>query len=132
MAATAALVREVAPEFATLTDEQIAPKLRIAGYAVSAKRFGAMLNDAHALLTAHQIKMDPVLCAAAGTSSVSSGGVASESHGPASVSYASGSGSATDDELARTTYGQGFLRIRNRVRGRGSAIRVGNGTPQRS
>jgi hypothetical protein len=131
--ATAALVRTLAPEFVQATDDQIAPFLRISKNVVSAARFSSELDDAHALATAHLMKMDPGLTSALGVAAGSSAPVASMSHGPASVTFAKAAPDTRSDSwLSGSTYGDLFKVIRDRKRGAGSALRIGNSTPQGS
>lgn len=134
--ATAALVRTLAPEFSAASTDQIDPFLRLAKNLVSVARFGDETDDAHALATAHYMKMDPGLNEALGTTAASVGQVASKSHGPASVTYVTSTASANESPseawLSASSYGQAFKVIRDRKRGRGSAVRIGNSRAQRS
>lgn len=132
-AATHATVILLAPEFASVTEDQIAPFLRLGLNYCSGARFGQEFQDGHGWITAHLMKMDPTLTAALAIPVGGAGAIASESHGPASISYAVASpASSADAFLNGSIYGQYFLGIRDRMRGRGSAVRVGNSTPQRS
>lgn len=131
--ATAALVKQLATEFAAATNEQIAPFLRVAQNLVSIARFGDETDDAHAYATAHLMKMDPGLTAALTLVTGTTGVIKSKSHGPASISYDTGiPASMTDAFLSGSIYGQFFKVIRDRKRGAGSAVRIGNNTPQTS
>lgn len=131
--ATATLVRQIASEFVEASDDQIAPFLRFSKNLVSIARFSDQTSDAHALATAHWMKMDPGLTKALGVPVASVGQVKSESHGPASVSYETAQADSQSDAwLSASTYGAQFKIIRDRMRGRGSAVRVGNSTPQTS
>ncbi len=131
--ANAATVRLLAPEFAPATDDQIAPFLRLALNLCSSRRFGEEFQDAHGLAAAHWMKMDAILTTSLGVASGGAAQVASESHGPASISYAVAQPKdASDAWLSGSVYGQQFKVIRDRKRGRGSAVRIGNSTPQQS
>ena len=123
----------MAPEFIQASDDQIKIFLRRALNVCSVARFEDLMDDAHALATAHYMKMDPTLTESLNIATGTVGEVASESHGPASVSYATSAPESTGDAwLGGSTYGREFKVMRNRVRGRGSAVRIGNRTPQRS
>lgn len=108
------ILKLVAPEFNTMSDNDIQTWIDIAEPFVSKKVFGKLYNQALAYLTAHLMKMS-----GNGDTSIGTVGdslrVASVSEGNTSVSFNSSlySGNDSDAELNLTIYGISFKRIRS-------------------
>lgn len=123
--ATLAEIRELAPELADTTtypDALLTPWSTIAAHLIGLNAWGEQASDGHRLLVAHFATR-----AALGAHGPT-GPIASESVGPASVSYASSSADPTDGELATTFYGQAYVALRAVILIRNGRGFVGNST----
>ena len=106
----------VAPEFKTLSDDDIQKWIDLAEPFVSKKVFGNLYNQAIAYLSAHFMKMSGLGDTSEGTVGDSMR-VASVSEGNTSVSYNTSlfSGDKADSELNLSVYGIAYKRIRSSV-----------------
>jgi hypothetical protein len=107
------ILRLLAPEFSSISDEVITQWIELFTPLVSAKRFGNTYNQAVALLTAHKLKM-----AGYGDNTNGTIGdtlrVGSYSEGETSIGYTVNQGTnlLNDAELTLTTYGLQYLSLR--------------------
>ncbi|TZE83541.1 DUF4054 domain-containing protein [Calorimonas adulescens] len=107
------VLRLLAPEFSSISDEVITQWIELFTPFVSAKRFGDTYNQALALLTAHKLKM-----AGYGDNTNGTIGdtlrVGSYSEGETSIGYTVNQGTnlLNDAELTLTTYGLQYLSLR--------------------
>lgn len=107
------ILRLLAPEFSSISDEVITRWIELFTPFVSTKRFGDTYNQALALLTAHKLKM-----AGYGDNTNGTIGdtlrVGSYSEGETSIGYTVNQGTnlLNDAELTLTTYGLQYLSLR--------------------
>jgi hypothetical protein len=107
------ILRLLAPEFSSISDEVITQWIELFTPLVSANRFGNTYNQAVALLTAHKLKM-----AGYGDNTNGTIGdtlrVGSYSEGETSIGYTVNQGTnlLNDAELTLTTYGLQYLSLR--------------------
>ena len=108
------VLKLIAPEFETMSNDDILTWIDLAEPYVSKKVFANLYNQALAYLTAHLMKMSGLGDTSIGTVGDSMR-VASVSEGNSSVSFNSSLFSSTegDSELNLTIYGIGFKRIRS-------------------
>lgn len=108
------IMKLVAPEFSTMSDNDIQTWIDLAEPYVSKKVFGKFYNQAIAYLAAHFMKMSGLGDTSTGTVGDSMR-VASVSEGNTSVSFNTSlySGNEADAELNLTVYGMSYKRIRS-------------------
>lgn len=111
-----AIFRLVAPEFDQVTDDTLGTWLSLCKPLISKRKFGALYDQALALLAAHRMKLsgkyEPEETAAI-QSIANSGRVASYTEGQVSVSFNSSSTSGSSDATYElTSYGQQFIELR--------------------
>lgn len=111
-----AILRLVAPEFGQVTDEELSKWLSLCAPLISKRKFGALYDQALALLAAHRMKLsgkyEPEETAAI-QSIANSGRVASYTEGQVSISFNSSAGSGSSDATYElTSYGQQFIELR--------------------
>lgn len=111
------IIRLVAPEFSSVSDETIEKWIEIVRPMVSRKQFGKLYQQALAFLICHKMKLsgegnnplgDMGIIGAMGFA------IGSVSEGGSSISFGANQSSnlATDAELALTSYGLQFLQLR--------------------
>lgn len=112
IAITVPEVTAFAPEF--IGDSRISAFIDLARLYVSESRYGAKAKHAIILMTCHLLKKIPITAAA---STVATGAISSEKVGEIQVSYdnVQVEGSALDQVLATTTYGQQFLMLKGMI-----------------
>lgn len=103
MAATVADVLRIAPELASVDEEDLEAFLDDAALELSESAWGTLYNRAHALMAAHL-----VTCAHPDLA-VGSGAIAGETAGPVSRSYAVAAPVASD--LSTTRHGLEYKRL---------------------
>lgn len=102
-------------EFSTLSDTVVQTALTLAALQINAATWADKSDAGTKYLAAHQLAVDGKLSASGGLS-VAAGSVASETVGSVSRSYSSAATSGVGNaELARTSYGMTFLRLRSTV-----------------
>lgn len=108
------ILKLVAPEFNTMSDDDVQTWIELAEPYVSKKVFGKLYNQALAYLAAHLMKMSGHGDTSTGTVGDSMR-VASVSEGNTSVSFNTSlySGNEADAELNLTVYGMSYKRIRS-------------------
>lgn len=111
-----AIFRLVAPEFDQVTDDTLGTWLSLCKPLIRKRKFGALYDQALALLAAHRMKLsgkyEPEETAAI-QSIANSGRVASYTEGQVSVSFNSSSTSGSSDATYElTSYGQQFIELR--------------------
>jgi len=122
----------VAPELNAATDDQVALWADVAAQVCAPQRYRGSCSQAHALLTAHLLRLAPGLGLGPGGGDFGeeAGPLTAEADGPASRSFGavvSGEAAAWDDAvLATTAYGRMFLMLRRSVRGF-TSVCVANG-----
>lgn len=110
------IFRMVATEFGDVKDEEVQKWLQLTAPMISQKRFGKLYDQAHALLTAHRMKM-----AGYGDSSYGTVGdtlrVGNFSEGETSIGFTTSQATnlLADGELALTPYGLEYLSLRRLV-----------------
>lgn len=110
------IFRMVATEFGDVKDEEVQKWLQLSAPMISRKRFGKLFDQAHALLTAHRMKM-----AGYGDSSYGTVGdtlrVGNFSEGETSIGFTTSQATnlLADGELALTPYGLEYLSLRRLV-----------------
>lgn len=110
------IFRMVATEFGDTKDEEVQKWLQLTAPMISQKRFGKLYDQAHALLTAHRMKM-----AGYGDSSYGTVGdtlrVGNFSEGETSIGFTTSQATnlLADGELALTPYGLEYLSLRRLV-----------------
>ena len=110
------IFRMVATEFGDVKDEEVQKWLQLTAPMISRKRFGKLFDQAHALLTAHRMKM-----AGYGDSSYGTVGdtlrVGNFSEGETSIGFTTNQATnlLADGELALTPYGLEYLSLRRLV-----------------
>lgn len=110
------IFRMVATEFGDVKDEEVKKWLQLTAPMISRKRFGKLFDQAHALLTAHRMKM-----AGYGDSSYGTVGdtlrVGNFSEGETSIGFTTSQATnlLADGELALTPYGLEYLSLRRLV-----------------
>ena len=110
------IFRMVATEFGDVKDEEVQKWLQPTAPMISQKRFGKLYDQAHALLTAHRMKM-----AGYGDSSYGTVGdtlrVGNFSEGETSIGFTTSQATnlLADGELALTPYGLEYLSLRRLV-----------------
>lgn len=111
---TVDILKIVAPEFGTMSDDDIQTWIDLAEPYVSKRVFGKLYNQAIAYLAAHFMKMSGLGDTSTGTVGDSMR-VASVSEGNTSVSFNTSlySGNGADAELNLTVYGMSYKRIRS-------------------
>lgn len=112
-----ALFRQIAPEFAEATDEEIALQIKFTTDFLSEKRFGKFYTKALLYLAAHFMKLQSIIAEEGGTSAaLTAGAVTSEKEGDLERRYADrnqGDGEKSFETLLKkTSYGLMFLQIR--------------------
>jgi len=116
------IIRLVASEFSTITDDIVSQWILLTAPLISRNRFGNLYYQALALLTAHRMKMANV-CVAEGEDPVGDVGnigvgnlmrVANYSEGETSIGFNTNIGQYTETnaELALTQYGIQYLSLR--------------------
>lgn len=108
------VLKLIAPEFKTTSDDDIQTWIDLAEPYVSEKVFGKLYTQALAYLAAHLMKMSGLGDTSTGTVGDSMR-VASVSEGNTSVSFNTSlyAGNGADAELSLTIYGMGYKRIRS-------------------
>lgn len=110
------IFRMVATEFSDTKDLEVQKWLQLTAPMISQKRFGKLYDQAHALLTAHRMKM-----AGYGDSSYGTVGdtlrVGNFSEGETSIGFTTSQAAnlLADGELALTPYGLEYLSLRRLV-----------------
>lgn len=110
------IFRMVATEFAGTNDSDVEKWLELTAPLISKKRFGKLYEQAHALLTAHRMKM-----AGYGDSSYGTVGdtlrVGNYSEGDTSIGFTTSQANnlLADGELSLTPYGLEYLSLRRLV-----------------
>lgn len=116
------VLRLVAPEFVSVSDETVSTWIELTKPMVSKKQFRKLYHQALALLTAHRMKMSgnyDDIGEAEDSVSIGSIGdtfrVASYHEGDASITFRSGATSSNsgDSELELTNYGNQYLNLRH-------------------
>lgn len=113
------IIRVIAEEFSSISDETIEKWLEIVRPMVSKKQFGKLYEQALAYLVCHKLKMsgqgeNPL--GELGTIGIGFG-LGSVSEGGSSISFGANQASniAADAELGLTVYGTQYLQIRRSV-----------------
>lgn len=110
------IFRMVATEFSETSDSDVEKWLELTAPLISKKRFGKLYEQAHALLTAHRMKM-----AGYGDSSYGTVGdtlrVGNYSEGDTSIGFTTSQANnlLADGELSLTPYGLEYLSLRRLV-----------------
>lgn len=110
------IFRMVATEFTSVQNENVEKWLELTAPVISKKRFGQLYDQAHALLTAHRMKM-----AGYGDNSYGTVGdtlrVGNFSEGETSIGFTTSQANnlLADGELALTPYGLEYLSLRRLV-----------------
>ena len=108
------LFRLLAPEFSAVVDADLVTWFALVEQGFNPCAFGARLNEASVLLTAHRLTVRARQ--GEGGWAAGTGPVKSRSTGGESISFGGSGWAATspgDEELAQTSYGLQFLAIRN-------------------
>jgi len=112
MDAILAVFRVIAPEFISLSDEQVKSMIALYEGFVSKKVFGSKYNLAVAYLTAHLIALNNLYTTTAGASTDASvAGVRREREGDLEREYAIPDASDYMSLLYKTYYGRMYLQI---------------------
>lgn len=113
-----ALFRQIAPEFAEITDEEIALQIAFATDFLSEKRFGKFYAKALLYLAAHFMKLQSIVADEGGAgAALTAGAVVAEKEGDLERRYADCN--QRDGEksfealLKKTSYGLMFLQLRS-------------------
>ena len=114
-----AIIRLVAPEFETVSDADLSQWISLCEPLVSKRKFGALYNQAVALLAAHRMKLsgkyEPEETSAI-SAIANAGRVASYTEGQVSISFNStASAAGTEATYELTSYGQQFLSLRRSI-----------------
>lgn len=109
------IFRKAAPEFNSMTDEEVQGWFDFASPLVSSKRFGQLYNHALAYYAAHLIKLLQLQNDSSAASSVANL-VVSEREGDLQRQYASPSEIPEDAVLLSTSYGRQFKDLAKRCR----------------
>lgn len=113
-----ALFRTIAPEFETISSEQIIANIDLYKDFISERVFGKLYYKALCYFTAHMMTMQNIITDEGADSTYLTGGnITSEKEGDLQRSYANVSSSNTvDDLLNKTFYGKMFLQLRSMYR----------------
>lgn len=104
--------RVIAPEFASMTDEEVTEMLELFSPMVSKKTFGTKYNLAMAYFVAHILSLNNVYTSVTGASSdASAAGVKREKEGDLEREYAIPDASDYMSLLYKTYYGRMYLQI---------------------
>lgn len=108
-----ALYRELVPGHSAVDDDLVTTMLALAARRHTATAWGDLYPEAMVWFAAHRVERLPG-SGASGGSAAEVGTITSQSDGDLSRSYAApvSTGSALDDELSSTRYGQFYLDLR--------------------
>lgn len=119
-----AVFRLTVPALSDVTDAQLALDFEIYRDYVSERRLGRLFPKALSYFVAHMITLNQMIASKAGDGgagnvNLTAGGLTSEKEGQLARGYSSttlaAAGSAGDDLLKKTLYGQQFLMLRDMV-----------------